>query len=230
MGAMDPGVYPVQVRFPTAACAIPIMAGREEGVFDPMNPRQTRGGYARYEDLYAACQSGRLSDRACESLRMGDTFDLALVLNMVVIHHEGNWQTYDVRAVQWEHMVVKGLADIAYHYVIHPDGTIYEGRSIEVRGAHVTEANTGKLGVLLLGDFQPGMVFSWGSIPWDPDDDPGPTSAQIASTMDLIRWLDYLYGIDFVKGHRDVDPSDVCPGDKLTEELMNDFQEVAQER
>jgi RHS repeat-associated protein len=231
-GAVDPGVYVVEVRYPKAPCAIPITTGRHEGMFDPMNPQATAGGYARYEDLWAACKSGRLIDPACDRLPPGDTFDLALILDTIVIHHEGNVQTYDVQEVQRQHMIYEGYSDIGYHYMVGPSGSIYEGRSVEVRGAHVTGKNTSMIGVLELGDFQPGMVLKGGrEFPWDWDDDPGPTAEQFASTVTLIRWLDYLYGIDRVVGHRDVpEQNTLCPGKNFTQSQIDELNAVAQER
>jgi len=124
----------------------------------------------------------------------------------------------------------RGYTDIGYHFVIGPDGTIYEGRDIRVRGAHVELKNTGKVGVLLLGDFEPGLGIEIGPwefrIPWDHDD-PGPTALQVQSTTDLIRWLDYQYGIEGVVGHRDVNPT-LCPGANCLPYIPI-FNQIAQE-
>ena len=84
----------------------------------------------------------------------------------------------------WE----RGWTDIGYHFVIDPAGTIYEGRDIRVRGAHVEGANTGKVGLLLLGDFQPDPTISvLGLTIFRDSDDIGPTLNQIQSAADLIR-------------------------------------------
>jgi RHS repeat-associated protein len=232
-GAMDPGVYQIKVRDNRiTGCDVRITTGRYEGIFDPIDPQATPGGYVRYEDLFAACKSGGLSDPVCDRLPPGETFDLAVILDTVVIHHEGNIQTYDVQVVQRKHMIEEGYSDVGYHYMVGPNGSIYEGRSLEVRGAHVVLQNTGMVGVLELGDFQPGMVFSWGSIPFDWNDDPGPTAQQFESTVTLIRWLDYLYGIDRVMGHRDVPGQgyEVCPGKNFTQSQIDQLNAVAQER
>ena len=85
---------------------------------------------------------------------------LAGILDNIVIHHEGNNQTYDVRHVQRQHMFGDGWWDIGYHFIVGPAGTIYEGRDIGVRGSHAKGANTGKIGVLFLGDFEPGLVHN----------------------------------------------------------------------
>jgi hypothetical protein len=186
-GAMEPGYHTV--------CALGNCAttGWDEGYYDPGT---NRGGYARYSDLYPEKT-------------------LAQVLDMAVIHHEGDTQDYNVNVIQRGHMFGEGWTDIGYHYVIGPDGTIYEGRDVGVRGTHVIRQNSGKIGVLLLGDFEPGMELGLFKLPFDlwNGDDLGPTSQQINSTMALLGWLDYLYGIESVVGHRDVPGQDTsCPG------------------
>ena len=80
------------------------------------------------------------------------------------IHHEGDDATKDVRAVQ-EAEMNSGFYDIGYHFVIGSDGTIYEGRDIGARGNHAYP-NTGNIGILWLGDFNPG---------YDPSDPYGRT-------------------------------------------------------
>ncbi|MGL5011809.1 MAG: N-acetylmuramoyl-L-alanine amidase [Paracoccaceae bacterium] len=45
----------------------------------------------------------------------------------------------------------RGWADIGYHYVVHLDGTIEEGRRVPQVGAHVAGRNTGTIGVVYVG-------------------------------------------------------------------------------
>lgn len=45
----------------------------------------------------------------------------------------------------------RGFADIGYHYVIYRDGSIHEGRDINVVGAHTTNHNTGTIGICYIG-------------------------------------------------------------------------------
>ena len=138
---------------------------------------------------------------------------LTEILDTIVIHHEGNDQRYSVQSVQDSHMwdirvdrYWVPLCDISSR-------TIYEGRDIRVRGAHVEGANTGKVGLLLLGDFQPDPTISvLGLTIFRDSDDIGPTLNQIQSAADLIRWLNFLYGINSVVGHRDLNNTE-CPAD-----------------
>ena len=185
-----------------------IVAGRAERIYDPVT---NSGGYAYYSQL-----------------RPGES--LADILDTIVIHHEGNLQFYSVHMVQLSHMVREGYADIGYHFVIGTFGTVYEGRRIDVRGVHVAGQNTGKVGVLLLGDFEPGFATGRGTYPVDWNDDPDPTGDQVLSTIALVRWLDYLYGIESVKGHREVEGQETaCPGERLMP-FIPLFNAVAQER
>jgi len=167
-----------------------------EGLYDAdCNP----DGYAPYEDY-----------------KPGQT--LEEIIFGAVIHHSGNTNDMTIQEVQNEHMDGnEHMADIGYHFVIAKDGTIYEGRDIGVRGFHVTAANTGRVGILVVGDFEPG---DWlGTYPNDmkiSNEDPDiPTSNQIDSLTALIRYLDVIYGLRLVEGHNDVNPDTRCPGNRL---------------
>jgi hypothetical protein len=87
----------------------------------------------------------------------------------LVVHHTalpvGGGAAAAVRAVYRLHTVTHQWADIGYHFLIGPDGGIYEGRwsgedgvpahdgsGRAVRGAHVLNFNPGTMGVALLGD------------------------------------------------------------------------------
>jgi hypothetical protein len=137
---------------------------------------------------------------------------LADIYTDIVIHHEGDDATYNVRVLQ-ERDMADGMYDIAYHYAIGPDGSIYEGRDLGARGLH-TLPNTGKIGIVLLGDFSPGYTNLDFSISIDLTDNV-PTISQIDATKSLIVWLDNTLGIDRVAGHRDYpnNGNTVCPGD-----------------
>ena len=80
----------------------------------------------------------------------------------------------ELRTIQRAHLnKPEGWGDVGYHYLIDPEGRIYEGRRLAWRGAHVAGKNDHNLGVCLLGNF----------------DEYRPTSAALAS---LERLLDDL--------------------------------------
>lgn len=128
--------------------------------------------------------------------------DLQTVLNTIVIHHSAFAFAGPVE-IQGLHMERRGYADVAYHFVIDSDGTIYEGREIGIRGAHVQGFNTGSIGIVLLGNFN----------------ETKPTQSQLDSLGELADYLRDTYGIRYLAGHKDYpnqSPDGTeCPGDSL---------------
>lgn len=45
------------------------------------------------------------------------------------------------------------FVDIGYHYIIDPQGRVWEGRSLNLQGAHVADQNEHNLGISLMGNF-----------------------------------------------------------------------------
>ena len=90
--------------------------------------------------------------------------------------------------------------DLPYHYLIAPDGRIFEGRPVE----YEPETNTnysvnGNIGVELMGDFEKQR----------------PSVAQIKACVALTAWLGQTYHIDaaHIRGHMDVAVGQTdCPG------------------
>lgn len=87
----------------------------------------------------------------------------------------------------------RGWSDIGYHYVIYRDGTIHEGRDVDVSGAHCTGHNSYSIGVCYVG----GMDAS----NQNPKDTR--TLQQKAALLNLIEDLHALYPYARIYGHRD---------------------------
>jgi hypothetical protein len=93
--------------------------------------------------------------------------------------------------------------DLAYHFMIAPNGDIYEARPVE----YEPESNTkydlaGNLGIELMGNFEKQR----------------PSKAQLESAVRLTAWLMSEHGIDIdhVRTHRDAAPKQTtCPGRDL---------------
>jgi hypothetical protein len=61
----------------------------------------------------------------------------------------------ELRLLQKVHMKDRGFGDIGYHFLIDPDGRVWQGRALEYQGAHAAGANNvDNLGLCLLGDFE----------------------------------------------------------------------------
>lgn len=125
-------------------------------------------------------------------------------IDTLVIHHSATPRG-DVESIRAAHRK-RGYADIGYHDVIGngldlPDGHISTGRPHDQVGAGVFGANTGKLHVCLIGNFE----------------EKPPTPAQLAA---LGHWLHtnlrrYKVAPAAVVGHREIaleGHGTLCPG------------------
>lgn len=136
-------------------------------------------------------------------------------VTQLTVHHQGEfWHhgadvpAYLRRLQQWSR-AAKGWADVPYHYVIGPDGTIYAGRSPAIAGDTNTEYDTqGHLQVMLLGNFEEQAV----------------TPRQWDSTVQLLAHLLQAHGLSATRigAHRHHSTQTVCPG----ADLMARFEQL----
>jgi N-acetylmuramoyl-L-alanine amidase-like protein len=135
------------------------------------------------------------------------------------------------------HVVGRGFSDVGYNFAIDHRGTVYEGRwarhyapgerhdgedggGFGVVGAHALGVNAGSCGIVLIGDFTKAK----------------PTSAALASLIQLVSWKAALHQVDplnteeyisifglhrtfpNIAGHRQTGQT-VCPGPLLFKQL-----------
>jgi N-acetylmuramoyl-L-alanine amidase len=106
----------------------------------------------------------------------------------------------------------QGWACIGYHYVIRRDGTVEEGRDVEVVGAHVSGFNDVSVGICMVGGVDA--------------DDPSKaknnfTEEQFASLKQLLIDLKVQYPKAKIQGHRDFpNVKKACPSFDVKEWLM----------
>jgi hypothetical protein len=124
----------------------------------------------------------------------------------ITIHHAGvEWKgkvppEVFVRNMQAWGQKEKHWPDLPYHFLIAPDGTIFEGRPIR----YEPESNTkyllqGNVGVEMMGNFEVQR----------------PSPQQLRSCVALVAWLCHDLHIDVahVRGHKDAAPNQTdCPG------------------
>jgi hypothetical protein len=125
---------------------------------------------------------------------------LADALNTLVVHHSALSETDGALAIQRLHMDRRGYADIGYHFVVDHSGLFYAGRDLNVRGAHTGGANTGTIGVVLLGNFEHAE----------------PPPAQLDALRTLSAYLASAFTLTHIAGHADFQPgATLCPGENL---------------
>lgn len=74
-------------------------------------------------------------------------------IKQIILHctatREG--REYSVDTIRKWHVEGRGWSDIGYHYLVHLDGSISEGRPIERAGAHVKGKNRNSIGIAYVG-------------------------------------------------------------------------------
>lgn len=89
----------------------------------------------------------------------------------------------------------KGWSDIGYHYVVRMDGTVENGRDIDIIGAHVSGYNSHSIGVVYVGGL--------GANGKARDTR---TENQKAALLNLLYDLKKIYPNAKISGHRDFSP------------------------
>jgi hypothetical protein len=157
---------------------------------------------ARLLDLNASEEFGLFDVESNQEGVLYYPDDLRAILNTIVVHHTAIPDASPAE-IQELHIDRRGFADIAYHFLIDAEGIIYEGRKINIRGAHVQGFNTGSVGIVLIGNFN----------------ETTPTSSQVESLEELVDYLRYTYELRYLAGHKDYPDQSPdgteCPGENL---------------
>ena len=133
------------------------------------------------------------------------------VINEIIVHcsatPEGKDYTLDTIR-QWHRQ--RGFSDIGYHYVIHPDGKVEEGRDVDIAGAHCSGHNSKSIGICYIG----GLTAD-GKKAKDTR-----TEEQRTNLKALLMTMRKLYPQAKIHGHRDF-AAKACPSFDATEEYKN---------
>jgi hypothetical protein len=137
-------------------------------------------------------------------------------VNRITVHHDGmdpialrtKWDAASrleqIRRAHINHD--PPWADIGYHYIVDPQGRVWEGRPVQYQGAHVKDNNEHNLGIMVLGNF----------------DEQRPTSEAL-STLDALiadRMRAYRIPLSRVLTHQEINPTR-CPGRSLQSYMLD---------
>jgi len=127
-----------------------------------------------------------------------------------------------------------GFGDIGYHYLIDPNGNIYEGRAggNSVIGGHVYGFNVGTIGIAVLGTYggEVGGKYVDHGVTQKIQDSLTRLIGWIAANNNIDPELVSLFGsknIPGVVGHKDLAPTQ-CPGGSLWKKLPSIRSQAAQ--
>lgn len=131
-------------------------------------------------------------------------------INKIIIHCTATPEGRDVSIdeVRRWHVEERGWRDVGYHFLVRLDGTVEEGRPIEMTGAHTRSHNWDSIGIAYSGGT--GKNGEWLDTR---------TDAQKDALVDLICQLHDCYG-GTVYGHRDFSEK-ACPSFDAKTEYEN---------
>lgn len=141
-------------------------------------------------------------------------------VDTLVIHHSAG-PTGNIREFRVQHRA-RGWKDVGYHALVGngngcPDGHIQAGRPEDEVGAGVYGNNTGKLQVVLVGQFDP----DWSGYT-------GPPTVRQLSALGHWLWTNgRQYQAASVVGHKEITKpghGTACPGDLPLEEIRRWYE------
>jgi hypothetical protein len=181
-----------------------------DAVVEIENEEADLGGLEFFSDLRSTPIGAiRIYSRADWGARAPRCASGSMTPNRATIHHTVT-PTNDsmspqarLRQIQAFHQDSRGWCDIGYNYLISRDGRVWRARGATTVGAHVSNSNTGNIGISFMGTHT----------------STAPTATQMCNTARLLRRLSMDFGgVDLnrtdVKGHRQYGGT-ACPGNAL---------------
>lgn len=132
-------------------------------------------------------------------------------INEIIVHCSATREGRDYTVAditKWHKQ--RGFNDIGYHYVIYRDGSLHNGRDVNLVGAHCTNHNAHSIGVCYIGGCK-----TDGTSPKDTR-----TDAQKAALLSLLKDLRKKYPFAKIHSHRDF-ANKACPSFDATNEYKN---------
>ena len=123
-------------------------------------------------------------------------------ITLIILHCSATREDrrYTAEDCREDHMKHRGYKDIGYHFYIELDGTVKDGRPIEMIGAHCLGHNKYSIGICLEG----------GKDRFGKSADTR-TGGQEIALLNLLARLKEEYPNALIVGHNTFDPKRDCP-------------------
>lgn len=133
-------------------------------------------------------------------------------INEIIVHCTATEEGKDY-TVDWIRKIhkAKGWKDIGYNYVIYRDGSIHEGRDVDIAGAHAKNHNAHSIGVVYIGGCPKGDTHK---------NKDTRTPEQKVALLDILKRLRKLYPTAKILGHKDVNATG-CPSFNAKDEYKD---------
>src|SRR5574344_2434615 len=171
-----------------------------DGKFGPLTEEAVKE-FQKAHGLGADGIVGEKTWAALKSAEKGELKKSTRTINEIIVQcsatPEGKDYTLDTIR-QWH--LQRGFSDIGYHYVIHPNGLVEEGRDVNIAGAPCSGHNSKSIGICYIG----GMTAD------NKKAKDTRTSEQRTMLLWLLMKMRKLYPSASIHGHRDFAAKD-CP-------------------
>ena len=181
-----------------------------DGKFGPL----TEEAVKEFQTAHGLVADGIVGEKTWAALKAAEKGELkksTRTINEIIVHcsatPEGKDYTLDTIR-QWH--LQRGFSNIGYHYIIHLDGKVEEGRDVNIAGAHCSGNNSKSIGICYIG----GMTAD------NKKAKDTRTDAQKVNLKVLLQAMRKLYPNAKIHGHRDFAAKD-CPSFDATEEYKN---------
>ena len=178
----------------------------QDGVFGPI----TEEAVIEFQKANGLTPDGIVGDNTWAKLKGNTLAKSKRTINEIIVHcsatQEGKaFTTADIK--KWH--LARGFSDIGYHYVVYLDGSVHDGRNINIAGAHCTNHNAHSIGVCYIGGL-------------DKNNKPKDTrtDAQKKSLLNLLTQLKKLYPKATIHGHCEF-ANKACPCFNAEQEYIN---------
>ena len=168
-----------------------------DGIFGPLTEERVK----EFQKANGLIADGIVGDKTWEKLNGSTELKQSKrSINLIVVHcsatKEGlDYTTADIK--KWH--LARGFSDIGYHYVIYRDGSVHNGRDVNISGAHCEGHNSHSIGVCYIGGLDK-----------NGKECDTRTDAQKAALVKLLKTLKAMYPKATIHGHREY-ANKACP-------------------
>lgn len=201
-----------------ALCGAGYHVGMIDGIFGVMTEEAVKA----FQKAHGLRQDGIVGPATIALLTPSRFKKSRRKIDKIIVHCSATpeGEGYTVEQIRKDH-IAQGWSDIGYHYVIYRDGSIHNGRDVDIQGAHCGDSggNIGSIGVCYIGGVEkrrPGVAYK------DLKPKDTRTLAQKASLLNLLIDLKKLYPQAKIYGHKDFDKhGKTCPSFDAKTEYKN---------
>lgn len=139
-------------------------------------------------------------------------------INKIIVHCSATpeGRDYTVDQIKKDHKE-QGWSDIGYHYVIYRDGSIHEGRNVDIIGAHCEGYNSNSIGICYIGGLENKPNVEYKKLKAKDTR----TEAQKKALIELLSRLKKYYPEAKIYGHHDFNKGKDCPSFDAKNEYKN---------